>query len=218
MNKRISCRLMATLLLSTLLCCPGWAQIIAKGPDNSMTTGIGTNAQAKDLSVGISAASDPFVIGADDVLAINVWKEPEISRAVPVRSDGKISLPLLGEVVASGRTPPELQVEIAKKLQEYLSEPEVTVIVQEIRSQQFNVLGEVARPGTYPLTKSVTVLDAIAMAGGFRDFARQKGIYVLRRKPDGSDVRLPFNYKQVIKGKITTQNVELQPRDTVVVP
>jgi hypothetical protein len=127
-----------------------------------------------DVPISVPEAKlhdDAFITGAEDVLAINVWKEPEISRSVPVRSDGKISLPLVGEVQASGETPRKLEQEIASKLRSYVSEPEVTVIVQEIRSQRFNILGQVAKPGSYSLTNSVTVLDAIALAGGFRDFA-----------------------------------------------
>jgi polysaccharide export outer membrane protein len=161
---------------------------------------------------------DKFVIGVDDVLAVNVWKETEISRSVPVRSDGKISLPLVGEVMAAGETPKKLEEEIAAKLQNYISEPEVTVIVQEIKSQRFNVLGLVVRPGSYALGGPTTVLDAIAQAGGFRDFAKQKSIYVLRQNQDGTQARLAFNYKEVIKGRNPGQNVTLEPRDTVVVP
>jgi len=171
---------------------------------------------------GASAAPKPhddtFVIGNDDVLAINVWKEPDISRSIPVRSDGKISLPLVGEVQAAGRTPLKLEQDIAAKLKNYIAEPEVTVIVQQINSQKFNILGQVSKPGSYPLTNSPTVLDAIAIAGGFRDFAKQKSIYVLRQNPDGSQARMPFNYKEVVKGKNLAQNIKLQPRDTVVVP
>jgi polysaccharide export outer membrane protein len=161
---------------------------------------------------------DNFVIGADDVLAINVWKEPDVSRSIPVRSDGKISLPLVGELQASGQTPRQLEKELALKLQNYISEPEVTVIVQEVRSQRFNILGQVAKPGSYLLTNSSTVLDAIALAGGFCDFAKKKSIYVLRQESDSSPSRLPFNYSEVIKGKSTEQNVRLKPRDTIVVP
>ena len=169
-------------------------------------------------TTSLKAHDDSFQIGPDDVLAINVWKEPEISRSVPVRSDGKVSLPLVGEVQASGQTPKQLETEIAKKLTSYISEPEVTVIVQQIKSQRFNILGQVARPGTYPLSNPTTVLDAIAVAGGFRDFAKKKSIYVLRQTADGSSTRLPFNYKDVIKGKDTQQNIRLEPRDTVYVP
>jgi len=161
---------------------------------------------------------DTYIIGADDVLAINVWKEPEVSRTVPVRSDGKISVTLAGEVQASGETPRQLEKELATKLQSFISEPEVTVIVTEVKSQKFNILGQVSKPGSYPLTNSATVLDAIALAGGFRDFAKQKSIYILRQNPDGGQSRLPFNYKDVIKGKNSAQNIKLQPRDTIVVP
>src|SRR6202047_1004408 len=159
-----------------------------------------------------------YLIGANDVLAINVWKEPDISRSVPVRSDGKISLPLVGELQAGGQTPQQLEQEITKRLQSYISEPEVTVIVTDSKSQKVNILGMVSRPGAYLLTSSTTVLDAIAMAGGFKDFAKQKSVYVLRQAPDGTQQRLSFNYKEVIKGKNPEQNIRLQAGDTVVVP
>jgi polysaccharide export outer membrane protein len=152
------------------------------------------------------------------VLAINVWKEPDISRSIPVRSDGKISLPLVGEVQAAGQTPLKLEVEIASRLKNYISEPEVTVIVQQINSQKFNILGQVNRPGTYVIANSPTVLDAIALAGGFRDFAKQKSIYVLRQNADGTQTRIPFNYKEVVKGQNAGQNIKVQPRDTIVIP
>jgi polysaccharide biosynthesis/export protein len=165
------------------------------------------------------AHDDSFVIGNDDVLAINVWKEPDVSRpAVPVRSDGKISLPLVGEVQASGRTPLKLEQEIAAKLKNYIAEPEVTVMVQQINSQKFNILGMVNKPGSFPISNSATVLDAIALAGGFRDFAKQKSIYILRQNADGTQTRLPFNYKEVVKGQNPAQNIKLQARDTIVVP
>jgi len=185
-------------------------------------TATAANAAISEASaprVSISAPhDDSFVIGNDDVLAINVWKEPDISRSIPVRSDGKISLPLAGEVQAAGQTPAKLEVEIASKLKNYIAEPEVTVMVQEIKSQKFNILGQVVKPGSYVITNSPTVLDAVALAGGFRDFAKKKSIYVLRQNPDGTQARLAFNYKDVIKGVKPEQNVKLQPRDTVVVP
>jgi polysaccharide export outer membrane protein len=169
-------------------------------------------------STTTKAHDDSFVIGNDDVLAINVWKEPDVSRSIPVRSDGKISLPLVGEVQATGRTPLKLEQEIATRLKNYIAEPEVTVIVQQINSQKFNILGMVNRPGSYPINNSATVLDAIALAGGFRDFAKQKSIYILRQNVDGGQTRLAFNYKEVVKGRNAAQNIRLQPRDTVVVP
>ena len=125
---------------------------------------------------------------------------------------------MAGEVQASGETPLQLEKLLAAKLQGFISEPEVTVIVTEIKSQKFNILGMVNKAGTFPLTGSMTVLDAIALAGGFKDFAKQKSIYILRQNPDGSQTRLPFNYKDVINGKNLAQNIKLQPRDTIVVP
>ena len=175
-------------------------------------------AQPADASSAAKPHNDTFVIGNDDVLAINVWKEPDISRAATVRSDGKISLPLVGEVQATGRTPLSLERDIAARLKNYIAEPEVTVIVQQINSQKFNILGQVTRPGSYPIANAATVLDAIAIAGGFRDFAKQKAIYILRQNADGTQARLRFNYKEVVKGQDPAQNIKLQPNDTIVVP
>jgi polysaccharide export outer membrane protein len=163
-------------------------------------------------------SDEVYVIGADDVLNISVWKEPDVSRTVPVRSDGKISLPLVGELQAAGETPKQLEQDIASHLQNYISEPEVTVIVTDSKSQKINILGMVARPGAYPMTGSTTVLDAIALAGGFKDFAKKKSAYVLRSKADGTQQRIPFNYNEVIKGNHPEQNVKLLAGDTVVVP
>lgn len=184
------------------------------------TAAVDAGKSADDAGTGSkrAASDDSYVIGANDVLAINVWKEPDISRSVPVRADGKISLPLVGELSASGQTPRQLEQEITKRLQSYISEPEVTVIVTDSRSQKVNILGMVARPGTYLLGGSTTVLDGIAMAGGFRDFAKKKSIYVLRANSDGTQKRIPFNYQEVIKGTKPEQNVKLQAGDTLVVP
>ena len=159
-----------------------------------------------------------FVIGDDDRLAIDVWKEPDLTRTIPVRSDGKISLPLVGELQAAGRTPLQLEQEIAAKLKDYITEPEVTVIVEQINSQKFNILGQVTKPGSYSLANATTVLDAIAASGGFRDFAKQKSIYILRKNAAGGESRIAFNYKDVIKGKNPGQNIKLEPGDTIVVP
>jgi polysaccharide export outer membrane protein len=213
------CRRSAMFAVCILI--PGWLVAQTDTAKNTNSSKPEAQAVASDTnSTGTSARAhdDTYIIGADDVLAINVWKDPEVSRTVPVRSDGKISLPLAGEVQASGETPRQLEKVLASKLQSFIKEPEVTVIVAEVKSQKFNILGQVARPGTYPLTNASTVLDAIATAGGFRDFAKQKSIYVLRQNPDGGQSRLPFNYKDVIKGKNSAQNIKLQPRDTIVVP
>jgi polysaccharide biosynthesis/export protein len=186
-----------------------WAQVAEVPPQAGMTSLVQSAQRPHDAS---------FFIGNDDLLAINVWKEPDISRSVPVRSDGKISLPLVGELQATGRTPLQLEQDIAGKLRSYIAEPEVTVMVQEIHSQKFNILGQIMKPGSYSLESASTVLDAIAAAGGFRDFANQKHIYILRQDPGGGESRIAFNYKNVIKGKSPQQNIKLEPRDTIVVP
>lgn len=164
-------------------------------------------------------AVDPsFIIGPSDVLNISVWKEPEISRTVPVRLDGKITLPLAGDIIASGLTTDQLQISIKEKLAPYITDPEVTVIVQEAKSKKVNIFGKVSKPGSYELTKPTTVLDGIAMAGGLSDFAKASKIYVLRTDANGQTERLKFNYKDVLKGKHPEQNVQLLPHDTIVVP
>lgn len=158
-----------------------------------------------------------FIIGANDVLSVNVWKEPELSSPqVPVRSDGKISLSLIGDVQAGGLTVQELQTELSKRLRDYVASPVVTVAVREMHSRTFNILGEVSRPGAYPLDKATTVVDAIALAGGFREWAKVKSIYILRRPVGGATQRVSFNYKSAIRG--SNGDFELQPRDTIVVP
>ena len=168
--------------------------------------------------VAASSHDKAYVIGDDDVLSINVWKEPELTVSIPVRSDGKISLPLIGEVQASGRTPIQLKNDIAAKLRTYLDAPDVTVTVLQMNSQKFNILGRVLKPGSYPLTATSTVLDAIAAAGGLQDFAKQKNIYILRKTSEGDATRIPFNYKDVIRGNHPEENIKLRPDDTIVVP
>ena len=207
-----------------------WAQAQAKPSVPGPKQASGQRVTPNDSSLGVDPGSPAptstagnahdtsFIIGSDDVLSINVWKEPDVSRSLPVRSDGKISLPLAGELQAAGRTPLQLEQDISNKLRAYITDPQVTVIVQEIKSQSFNILGQVTKPGSYPLTRSTTVLDAIALAGGFRDFAKQKGIYILRQDTAGHELHIPFNYKAVIKGKSPEQNIRLQPHDTIVVP
>ena len=189
------------------------------GPGNKLTNGNSSSAnQPTSISPQAQPASDEFVIGTGDLLDINVWKNPEISRVLPVRSDGKIALPLIGELRARGRTAKQLEGDIAEKLKDYIANPAVTVIVQEIRSQKIDVLGMVMHPGSFPLIKPMTVMNAIAAAGGFRDFAKDKDVYILRRDANGKQLRLPFNYRNVVKGQNVGQNIELEPNDTVIIP
>jgi len=167
-----------------------------------------------------AAAADvsaSYVIGESDLLAINVWHEPELTRVVPVRTDGKISLPLIGELQASGRTVEDLRATISAELKKFLEAPEVTVSVQEPRSQVFTIVGKVLKPGSYPLGQRVTVIDGIAMGGGFKDFAKVGKIYVVRTHRDGRTERLPFDYKRAVKGDMD-QNYVLEARDMIIVP
>ena len=164
-----------------------------------------------------AVASDGYIVGDSDVLHINVWKEPEVSQTVVVRTDGNISLPLINEVKVSGLTPSQIQNMIGEKLKNFLNNPQVTVTVTEIHSKRAFITGEVVRPGTYSLNAETSVLQLIAQAGGFTPFAKKDDIVVLRTE-DGKQARLKFKYKQVVEGKKTQQNISLHPGDTVVVP
>lgn len=169
-------------------------------------------------SMQSAATTDPrYVIGPQDVVDINVWEEPAISRTVPVRPDGKISLPLLNDIQAAGLTPDQLGKVITTDLRKYMENPQVTVIVTAINSQRFSILGEVRRPGTFQMLPNMTILQALSDAGGFSPFAKLKDIYVLRMV-NGQQEKFPFNYKNVLKGKDPQANIVLRPGDTIVVP
>ncbi len=165
-----------------------------------------------------SATDDPtYVIGPEDMLAVGVWKEPDFSSTVPVRPDGKISLPLIGDVEAAGRTPGVLAQELTIRLKKYIDDPRVTVVVTAINSKRVYILGEVNHPGTMNMSPNMTVLQAISAAGGPTAYANTKKISILRTE-QGKQVRYPFNYKEVIKGNDQTQNIVLKSGDTIVVP
>ena len=185
----------------------------------SLATG-GSNAPAGDQTkpAVTPATTDPaYVIGAEDVLDINVWKEPDMTRVVPVRPDGKITLPLINDVQAAGSTPQQLASTVTEKLRKFITEPQVTVIVTQINSQRVFVVGEVLRAGAFPLVPGTTVLQALANAGGFTTFANVKKIHVMR-VVNGKHTELPFNYREVLKGDNPEQNIKLEPGDTIVVP
>ena len=165
-----------------------------------------------------SATGDPnYVIGPEDELIVSVWREPEISRTVPVRPDGKISLALLNDVQATGLTPMQLGSAITEKLKDYISEPQVTVIVSKINSQRVFVVGEVVRTGAYTLLPNMTVLDALSGAGGFTPFAKRTKIYIVR-KEDGQVRNISFNYKDAVKSRRPERDLAMKPGDRIVVP
>jgi polysaccharide export outer membrane protein len=169
------------------------------------------------VQTGAAAASSAdYVIGADDTLHISVWKEPDLTATLPVRPDGKISLPLLNDVPAAGLTPLQLSASITEKLKKYIADPRVTVVVTAMNSRRIFVTGEVAHTGAMPLLPNMTMLQVLSSAG-FTQFANVKNIYLLRTE-NGKQVKLPFNYKQVVKGNHPEQNIMLKPGDTVVVP
>src|SRR5713226_7972499 len=158
-----------------------------------------------------------YRIGPEDVLDIAVWNNASISRTVPVRPDGKISLPLLNDVQAAGLTPMQLRDVLIKKLAEYMPTPEVSVIIREVHSFKVSVIGEVKTPGRHELKSGATVLDVLAMAGGLGEFAARGRIVILR--PDGNTLkRIPFNYNKVVSADGELENFMLQPGDIIVVP
>jgi polysaccharide biosynthesis/export protein len=159
-----------------------------------------------------------YTIGLEDILSVNVWKEPDLSlKEVVVRPDGKISLPLLNEIQAQGLTTRQLQDKIAEKLREFVANPNVTVIVVKIVSQSVSVVGQVNRPGSFPIGAPITVIELLARAGGLTDYAKSKEIRVIRTE-NGQTLQFPVNYKDIIKGKNLNQNIMLRAGDVVLVP
>ena len=173
----------------------------------------GANAGA--ASATTKSADPNYVIGPQDVLDISVWKEDQLTKTVPVRPDGKISMPLLNDVQAAGLTPTQLAGQITESLKKFVTDPQVTIIVREINSQRVYMLGEVARAGAYPLLPNMTVLQALSSAGGFTQFANVKKIYVLRVE-SGKQQKFPFNYKHALESP--DENILLKAGDTIVVP
>jgi polysaccharide biosynthesis/export protein len=160
-----------------------------------------------------------YRIGVSDVIAVNVWKDADLSQTVPVRPDGKISLPLIGDVEAAGKTTGELHDLVVARLKPYVPDPDVTVIVEQINSQKYFVLGQVIHPGSYPLTTPTTVVEALAAAGGFIDWAQTNKIVVVRHTANNQTDRIRFNYKDWLKKKNKRESpIQLQNGDVVVVP
>jgi polysaccharide export outer membrane protein len=174
-------------------------------------------ARTMDLQPPKTVNDDPnYSIGPDDVLTVDVWKEPEISRTLPVRTDGKISLPLLNDMQAAGLTPTQLSSEIQERLRKLIVNPHVTVIVAQMNSQRIYILGQVLRGGAYPLLSNMTAVQALSGAG-FTPFANLKKIYVMRIENNQKEI-LPINFKDVVRGHNAKQDLPLKPGDTIVVP
>ena len=158
-----------------------------------------------------------YIIGPGDVLQIFVWKEPDLTRDVTVRVDGKITVPLLGDLAAAGRTPQQLGADLGKALGRFLSSPQVTLGVSQANSSRFYVMGQVNAPGVFPLAGRVSVLQGLALAGGLREFAKADGIQIIRQS-QGTQTFIPVNYKKLEDGRDISQNILLRPGDTILVP
>jgi len=165
-----------------------------------------------------SAASKDFLIGLEDVLSVFVWREPDLSvKEVTVRPDGKITIPLINDIQAAGLTVDQLQERITEQLKDFVASPSVTVVVVKVMSQKVSIVGEVGQPGVYPLGGPMTVLELLARAGGFREYAKKKNITIVRQE-SGQSVRYKFNYKDVSEGKNLQQNIALKNGDIIIVP
>ncbi len=158
-----------------------------------------------------------YLIGIGDILEISVWQEPDISKNGFVRLDGRISLPLVGDVVAEGLSPEALAQIISKRISKFIADPSVTVTLKESKSRMYYVLGQILRPGEYTLSYPVSILQAIARAGGFAEWAKREKVIVVRRQA-GKETIIPFNYDKFIEGKDLGKNLALQPGDTLIVP
>lgn len=163
-----------------------------------------------------SSTQATYIIGGEDMLKVDVWKEPDLTVTLPVRPDGMISLPLLNDVQASGLTPMQLAASITEKLKKYVADPRVTVVVTQMNSQRIFATGEVLHSGSMTLLPNMNVLQALSTAG-FTQFANTKGIYILRTE-NGKQVKIPVNYKQLLKGEGIDQSILMKPGDTIVVP
>lgn len=173
--------------------------------------------QKKQAQAEIAADSDRYIIGSEDILYIHVWKEEQFSKTVPVRIDGKISLPLMDEIQAAGQTPLQLKELLTQKLKEFVENPMVTVMVMEANSFQVYISGEIRKPGAYRLKTETSLLQFIPLAGGFTEWANQKKILIIR-KEDGKEKRIIINYKKILKGEDPKANIILKSGDTIIVP
>jgi len=204
------------LWLASLMAAPAFAQKeSAPAPPANSSASARSDASTAPIKSDSGVAVDPktYVIGAQDVLSIKVWREQDFTGLYTVRPDGKITLPLIGDVQASGLTPERLGDQLKQGLSNYINSPDVSVSLQTVGSKKFYITGEVNRPGEYVLAIPTKVFDALSNSGGFRDFANKKKIIIIR----GAD-RLKFNYQDILKGKNLEQNIYLENGDTVVVP
>jgi polysaccharide biosynthesis/export protein len=211
--------MMAKHVVSCLIAGAMSATLAAQPPTSAQNEPAGA-AKAPSSATGAPAADAlpaGYLIGPDDVLSIVFWREKDLSGDVTVRPDGNITLPLLNDVPAAGMTPARLREILNERAARYVADPDVTVQVKQINSRKVFITGEVERPGTYPLTGPLTVLQVIALAGGLKEYADAKHIVIVRNEKDRT-VSYSFNFRDVAKGKNLFQNLLLKPGDTIVVP
>ncbi len=199
-----------------LLACV-YANSLTLGADQAATRTGATRNASPAAPAAPAVTSTDYVIGPEDVLAVRVWKEPDLSADVVVRPDGKISLPVLNDVQAVGLKPEELADVIEKAALKYVRDPQATVMVKQINSRKITVIGQVSKSGSFPLSTGMTVLQAIGEAGGFMEDANKSDVVIVRVE-NGVEKRYKFNYNDVVKGKKTDQNIRLVPGDTILVP
>ncbi len=216
-HRKVREKVMKKAFRLSLLLWVGFAAtaLLSQASGTSTAKNEGAGAKAADEVQSANVGSD-YIIGADDTLHISVWKEPDLTETLPVRPDGKISMPLLNDITAAGLTPLELRDTITEKLKKYIADPRVTVVVTGMNSRRVFVTGEVTHTGPMTLLPHMTMLQALAQAG-FTQFANPKNIYLLRTE-NGKQQKIPFNYKEVVKGNRPEQNIQLKPGDTIVVP
>ena len=222
MKKLRNLSIFAATLGAALLAVPGFAQTQnAQSQTTQTASAKGAPERSDDASAPVKAdredRSKDYIIGPDDVLDVNVWKEQDLTRSLQVRPDGKISMPLIGDVQAAGTTAGVLAKTISERLKKYLTAPQVTVILTQINSQKVYVIGEVTRPGAYPVLPGMTILQAISSAGGLTQFANSKKIFLMRNE-DRTQAKYPFSYKEVLDGRKAEENLAVKAGDTIVVP
>lgn len=204
---------LGTALVLAAVLCPGQS---SSGTSNNTPPQPEKVEAPKPQSPSDSTAApvDPktYVIGPEDVINVEVWREPDFTKSHAVRPDGKITIPLIGDVQSSGLTPERLSAQLAAALKEYINDPQVTVSVQQVNSKKYSITGGVNKPGTFPLVVPTRVFDALSQAGGFREFANKKDIVIAR-----GDRRIKFNWEEVVKGKKLDQNIFLENGDTIIV-
>lgn len=205
------------ILSGLLFFAPSFISATQEPVTNAATSQKHDSSTKTPATEGAAAKEPEYRIGPQDVIHIDVWKEPDVSRSVPVRPDGKISMPLLNDVQAAGLTSMELAASIRDGLSKFMTNPQVTVTVSDINSRRIYVTGEVARQGAQTLLPNMTVLQALSAAGGLTQFAREKKIYLVRTV-DGKQVTYPFDYKGALTGKHPETNILLQSGDMIVVP